>query len=432
MSNEISLKSFHQLLNNDKISFLCGNGLSLNFDGDFLNIYDNLYSSHKKIIRGASYKIKSNSSFKRKCNENYRSVIQYIRAFDEKKLMEIFEDALKFAELIVKDDELISDLKEQKKTYELVFGVTHIDIVKMICKAGKSGGIQSVNIENWTILIYLYFAIKESKYHGLKYLFDNSFIKIIEMGNISRVRLIYDTKSSYELYEKVILNGFTTYYRFLFSTAILSNGKAINFEMLENVPNLDIQKIRLFLNQFDLFLTLNYDNIPESLYDKDVHHLHGKFVINSEEYVYGQSLGLSTSNGYVSFSDILIGDYFIFKTLLPTINKLANSNKHNKKVVTFSNKIESLMNDYEIQTVVIFGMNIENDHHVLRNIMLSFYNNEVASPHIVYCYFSNEEKIQFANAFQEVITFREDVSEYSRAIKVSYLKTKELLKEYFY
>lgn len=432
MSNVISLQSFNDLLKNDKTSFLCGNGLSLNFDKDFLNIYDNLYIAHKNVIRNASYKIKSNSSFKKKCNENYKNTMQYIRAFDEKQLMRIFHDALKFAELIVQDDELIRGLTEEKKIYELVFGINHIDIVKMICEVSKSSGIKSVNIENWTILIYMYFAVKETKYHGIKYVSDNSFIKILEIGNISRVKLINDTNSIYELYEKVILNGFTTYYRLLFSTAILSNGKAVNFEMLENVPNLNIQNIRLFLNKFDLFLTLNYDSITDSLYDKDVHHLHGEFVTDTEEYVYGQSLGLSTANGYVSFSDILIGDYFTFKTLLPVINKLANSNKHNKRIVSFSDKIESLMKDNEIQTIVIFGMNIENDHHVLRNIMLSFYNNKQRSPHIVYCYFSDEERIQFENAFQEVITFREDVSKYSRAIKVSYLQTQEILKEFFY
>lgn len=431
MSNIISLHSFNDLLKNDKTSFLCGNGLSLNFDKDFLNIYDNLYIAHKNVIRNGLYKIKSNSSFKRKCNENYRSVMQYIRAFDEKQLMKIFEDALNFAELIAQDDELIKILKENKMTYELVFGISQIDIVKFICEASKNDGIRSVNIENWTILIYMYFAIKETGYHSLNHISDNSFIKLLEIGNISRIKLINDTKSSYELYEKVILNGFTTYYRFLFSTAILSNGKAVNFDMLENVPNLDIQKIRIFLNKFDLFLTLNYDNIADSLYDKGVHHLHGKFVTDSEEYVYGQSLGVNTANGYVSFSDILIGDYFTFKTLLPGINKLAN-NKHNKRVVSFSEKMESLMSDNEIQTVVIFGMNIENDHHVLRNIMLSFYSISQRSPHIVYCYFSDEERIQFENAFQEVITFREDVSEYSRAIKVSYLQTQEILKAYYY
>ena len=432
MSNVISLQSFDNLLKSDKISFLCGNGLSLNFDKDFLNIYDNLYIAHKNVIKNASYKIKSNSSFKRKCNENYKSTMQYIRAFDEKQLMKIFHDALKFAELIAQDDELIRGLKEKKKIYELVFGINHIDIVKVICEASKRSGIKSVNIENWTILIYMYFAIKETGYHGLKHLTDNSFIKILEIGNTSRVKLINDTKSSYELHEKVILNGFTTYYRFLFSTAILANGKAVNFEMLENVRNLEVQKIKVFLNKFELFLTLNYDNIADSLYDKDVHHLHGEFVTDSEEYVYGQSLGINTANGYVSFSDILIGDYFTFKTLLPGINQLANSNKHNKRVVSFSEKMESLMSDNEIQTVVIFGMNIENDHHVLRNIMLSFYSISQRSPHIVYCYFSDEERKQFENAFQEVITFREDVSEYSRAIKVSYLKTQEILKAYFY
>lgn len=429
MSRHISLQSFNELLSQDKIAFLCGNGFSLNFDKDFVNIYDNLFTSHKSIIKNASYKIKSNSRFERKCKENYKSVFQYMRSFDEIELIRVFEDAVNFAESIISDAELIDKLKEEKKINELTFGISQIDIVSAICESNKSNGIKMVNIENWTTLIYMYFAIKELDYAGYEFNSNNSFITLLKMGNISRIKLDLEEDS---LYEKVILNGFTTYYRFLFCTAILSNGKAINFDQLENVSNLKVHKIKSLLDQFEVFLTLNYDNIAENLYEKDIYHLHGEFVKDVDEYVFNQSLSLKSVNGYISFSDILIGDYFTFKTFLPIVNNFASSNKWNKKVVPFSEKLEKLIADYEIQSVVIFGMNIENDHHVLRNLMLSFYNNDQQDPHIIYCYYSEYERIQFQEAFQEVITFSKEVNEYSMTIRISYMSTKEILEEFFY
>lgn len=157
------------------------------------------------------------------------------------------------------------------------------------------------------------------------------------------------------------------------------------------------------------------------------------FVINKKEYVYNQSYGVNFLDGYVSFSDILIGDYFTFKSSLPIISDLSvKSNFHNKRVPHFSKKIEKLISENAISTVLIFGVNIENDQHVLRNLMLAFYNAGVLEPNIIYAYFNENEKQEFGEELKKVITFSKEVNEYCREIKVDYIQTKDILDNHFY
>ncbi|WP_102692354.1 hypothetical protein [Rummeliibacillus pycnus] len=427
MSEEIKILNFEEHLDNHNTAFLCGNGFSMNFDSDFRNIYQNLYIYHKKVIYNSSYKVKANENFRHKCIENFKSVKQFLRNISEDGLYKIFEDAFIFAKTIKENKRLVEELWEKKKIKSLVFGLSEIDILNQICEIGENKGITYVSIEHWTILIHFYFAIKEINTKHYQFPNNNSFITVLNVGNKSPITLLPEQD---QVLEKVIFNGFTTYYRFLFSTAIFSNGKAVEFSKLSNIDNLEINKIKSFLNKYNLLLSLNYDKIVENLVNERVVHLHGEFVENKIEYVYSQSLGLDYDEGYVSFSDILIGDYFTFKTILPIIN-VNSRNIFNKKATYFSKNIETLIQEYSINCVVIFGMNIENDQHVIRNLMLAFFNAKQQNPQLIYCYYTPEEKKEFEEQFKAVITFSEEVSEYAKNIKVSYIKTQDVLKQYF-
>lgn len=426
--SEISILEFNEHITKYKTAFLCGNGFSMNFDSGFGTIYENLFTSHRAVIYNSTFDVKSNKAFTRKCNENFKSVKQYLRNISEDTLYEIFDDALIFAETIIENSKLIDEMWYKKIITRLVFGLSQIDIVNRICEIGRSKGIKFVNIEHWTILIYFYFAIKQMNSEYYEFPENNSFLTILKVGDKSIVRLL---PTEDQLNENVVFNGFTTYYRFLFSIAIFSNGKAFDLSMLSNIKNLDLDGIKKFLNKFDLLLSLNYDKIMEKVTDKPVEHLHGEFVKDKSEYVYCQSYGLQYDKGYVSFSDILIGDYFIFKSFLPVVHNLSK-NSFEKKMQFPVKKIEMLIKNRSINSVIIFGMNIENDQHVLRNLMLAFYHSQQLHPHIIYCYFNPEEKKDFEEQYQAVITFSDDVNKYARNINVSYLKTQEVLKEYFY
>ncbi len=426
--SEINIFEFNEHIEKNKTAFLCGNGFSMNFDSDFGSIYNNLINSHRAVIHNSIFDVKSNKAFTRKCNENFKSIKQYLRNISEDTLYKIFDDALFFAETINGNSKLIGEMFDKKLITKLVFGLSQIDIVDRICEVGRSKGIKFVNIEHWTILIYFYFAIKQLNPSYYEFPNNNSFLTILKVGDKSNVRLL---PKKDQLQESVIFNGFTTYYRFLFSIAIFSNGKAFDLSTLSNINNLELEKLKKFLHKFNLLLSLNYDKILENVVNKPVEHFHGEFVKDKSEYVYSQSYGYKYDKGYVSFSDILIGDYFTFKSFLPVVHNLSK-NSFEKKLQHFSKKMDMLIQKNSIKSVVIFGMNIENDQHVLRNLMLAFFHSQQQDPHIIYCYFNTKEKEDFEEQFKAVITFREDVSEYARNISVSFIKTQEVLKQHFY
>ncbi|MFF2889076.1 hypothetical protein [Paenibacillus sp. NPDC057967] len=400
----------------------------MNFDSDFGNIYDRLYNSHKELMRYSEYEVFSNKNFEKKCKDNYNSVMRFLRNITERNFYSIFDDALIFADSINNNKQLIEELWGKNKITRLVFGLSQIDIVNQICTIGRNKGQKYINIEHWTILIYFYFTIKTLAPQYYEFPSNNLFLTILNIGDKSNTVLLPQKE---EVNEKLLFNGFTTYYRMLFSTAIFSKGKALDFELLGNSANLDLDKIKGFLMEFKSLCSLNYDNIMESIVDNPVDHFHGEFVKDRKEYVYSQSLRLKYDKAYVSFSDLMIGDYFTFKTLIPAINHLSKGNI-NKETLTFSRRMDDLIEKSSVNSFVIFGMNIENDQHVLRNLMLSFYNANQKKPHIIYCYFNSEEKEEFIKQFSAVITFSQEVSAYAHKIEVSYIRTQDILKEYFY
>ncbi|HLQ83399.1 MAG TPA: hypothetical protein VK121_06135 [Pseudogracilibacillus sp.] len=421
------------LICNKKTAFLCGNGFSINFDKSFGNIYENLYLAHKDVIYKSKYRVKSNSRFKKKCNENYHSILRHFRSLTESDLTRIFEDAVLFAESIRNNKQLIKEFRESGIISELTFGLSEYDPLNQICEISKSKGIQYINIEHWTILIYFYAVISKTKPEIYRFPNDNSFITALRQGNVSKVTFASGEFNKFHFYEDVIFNGFTIYFKMLFSIAIFSNGKAVYFDELDGIEGLDLRKLRKFLKSFDLLITLNYDKILEYVVDEKVERLHGEFVMNKEEFVYNQSFGMNYKNDYVSFSDILIGDYFIFKSALPVINKMSASRSFiNKKVEAFGDKITRLIRESFISTVLLFGLNIENDQHVLRNLMLAFYDSNVENPNIIYSYFNKKEKQRFEEEFYKVITFSEEVNEYCKKIKISFIPTQDILSDHFH
>lgn len=420
-------------ISDNRSAFLTGNGFSINFDKGFSNLYDNLYSAHEILINNSQFKVKSNHVFNKICKDNYKSVMQYLKYFSEADLLILFQDAALFAESIISNEQLIAELWKSNIITKLTFGFSQIEPLTQICEVSKERGIKFVNIEHWTILIYFYAAIKNINPSCYEFPTNNTFIMALKHGSKNKQNFVEGQDGTFELYSDVIFNGFTTYFRMLFSIAIFSKGKAVNFDKLDNRDTIDLNKLNEFLNEFDLLLSLNYDNIMEKVALKKVEHLHGEFVLNKEEYVYNQSYGMNSEEGYVSFSDILIGDYFIFKSFLPVVNKLsAQRGFINKKIDTFGRKLERLFSENSITTAVVFGMSIENDYHVLRNMMLAFYNSGVKEPHIIYSYFNEKEKQDFIEEFDNVITFSEEVNIYCRNIKVSYVQTQEVLSTYFY
>ncbi len=425
---EITNKELENIVLKQPSAFLCGNGFSINFDNDFTNIYDRLYESHKLLLHSGKYDVKANNLFNKVFKDNYKNVCKYVYTYKQKDIEEVFLSGIDFAESILKDEDIIKKLNDMGYIHKLVFGKSELDLVESIARVGKKSGYKFVNIEYWSILIYMFFAINEIDSEKYTFPLHNEFITLIKVGYVNKNKIITETDN---IYQFALSNGFNTYYRMLFATAILCNGKAINFSKLSNLSNLKLDRIRSFLDNYNVLLTLNYDHILENMSMRPVQHIHGQYVLNEKEYVFYQSLGVGLNlETYVSFSDILIGDYFTNKTFAGVVNVM-NKNPINKRIDNMGKIVGNCMKKDKVEVVVIFGMNIDNDQHIIRDVMLRFSDMPSKNVKIIYCYFTKEDRDTFNEQYESSITFRKDVSYRVKETELLCIKTQDILKEYF-
>lgn len=423
---ELNSKELNQIICENTAMFLCGNGFSINFDKDFSNIYDRLFEAHKSLMRNGKYEA-NGGSLGKIFKDNYNNVCKYVNAFKQKNLDEFFESGVIFAEDIIKNKDLMNELQNSKYIHKLTFGTSELDIVRSIAEVGRSRGYKAVNIEYWSLLIYMYFTIRRLRD---LYVFpsNNLFITLIKIGSINQGRLVPGEE---DIYQYIMSNGLNTYYRMLFATAIWNNGKAVDFEELQDIEKLNVPKIRGFLNQFKVLITLNYDHIIENIVGYPIQHIHGEFIEGKKEFVYFQSLGWkSDKERYVSYSDILIGDYYINKTFAAQVSYM-NKNPRNKKIVNITRTVGKYIQEKQTNVIVIFGMNINNDQHIIRDVMLGLEEIAEKNPKIIYCYYNELDKIDFEKQYVSAITFSEEVNQKVRKIEVEYIKTEEVLDKYF-
>ena len=423
----MNIYELETLISENTCAFLFGNGFSRNFDDDFGNVYNNLYDAHKFLVKNAELTTSSGTGFRKKLIDNYNSVIRELKYNSKTNFYNLFTDALAFANSIYKNNELIEELEQKKLIKKLGFGLSEFDIIKNICEIGNTKGVYSVNIENWTILVYFYHAIETIKSTIYKFPAANSFLLLLRKGYISEISINEELVLS-----RTTFNGFITYYRMLFAIAILANGKSIDIEKTNKLSILNKEEIKVFLNKFSSLMTLNYDLIVEQLTNREVFHIHGKYFLGAKRYVYYQSLSVLLDNQIVEFSDILLGDYFVFKAFMTITNNLSKKNFENDRNYEHPNAVfKRVIKDNEIKLIVIFGVNVENDYHILRDIMMEFYFGKIDEPKIVYCYYNDYEKEEFEETYNRVITYDKELSEYSRNIKRYYIKSQEIIDKFF-
>lgn len=440
---DISLSDLNKILANDTNMFISGNGFSINFDKGFYNIYDNLENAHKNVIHKTKYEINSGRAFKKKYYDNFESVMRYVRFYKKKDIEKIFEDGVEFSTSIINNKKLLALFNKKNALTSLTFGMSELDMLKELQSIGSKKGYKYINIEYWTILVYFYYVIKYLPTEGIyEFPGNNSFLTLVKLGDSSNIKLIEDENITSYAMAETISNGFSTYYRLLFINATFNNGKAIHATKLDNFGEIHKDKLKEFLSKFHSLSTLNYDNILESIIDKEINYLHGKFNIGTKSYVYNQSIQILYENLIVDASDIIIGDYFIYKTQVPVINRLSASKSLgkrnvNKEVEYVGDIIRNEIEKYGINNISLFGVNVINDYHILRNIMIELYfayeANRIKDPKIIYFYYSEESKKEFESTFERVITFSDELNDFVRdIIEVYFVSTKEVLSEYFY
>lgn len=414
-------------------ALIVGNGFSINFDSDFINIYDRLIDGHKFIIRNANlaFNLDIKSTFKKRIQDNFKAVLQYARFFDEKSFENLFTDAIKFAEFIITNETVLKAFTSHKDFSELTFGHSHSTVITSIYRIGRERGYKFVNIENWTTLVWAYYILEDLKLESVQTFIkeDNSFIKIIKMSQVNKTVIL--GREQFVL-ESFICSGFNLYYKFLMASTIFNKGKALIPESLSNFKNINLESLKKYTSQFDILMTLNYDHLLEKVTNRDVIYLHGKFKENEEFYVYHQSHKVSYNGGFINLTDIKLGDFLFVKAMAPIFyNFNAKKFKSNKQVIEPLKEIPRVTKIHNINHFVMFGMNVENDYHILRAIMLGFAEEKIINPQVTYCYFNEDEKESFRVTWNKVITFGNEYNAYVRNIKINYIDSKEIIKNTF-
>lgn len=415
-----------------KSALLVGNGFSINFDSDFANIYDRLIEGHKYLLENVVHDYISDS-YKIWGENNYNKILQTLKGFNQDSFDRMFNDAILFAGFIVNNAKVKEKIKNHKAFSSTSFGFTILTVIESIYKTGKNNGYKSVNIENWTVLVwvhYILFELREEEYYKL-YLSGNVFIELLWSSDIINLESTKNDPNSFVTINSMF-NGFIIYYKDLMAATIFNSGKSIDMEKLGKLNNLNLSKIKEFTDRFDILMTLNYDHILENVTDRKVEHLHGKFEINKEVFVNFQKQSFNNEISTINYSSIQIGDYLFYKTILSTISNLGVAkDKRNKKLIMPTNAIPTLISEKSLNHIVIFGMNAENDFHILRGIMLGFSESNTLSSKVTYCYFTEEERHSFEETWYRVITFGKEYSEYSRGIELEFVNSKEIINDHF-
>ncbi|MDH5091993.1 hypothetical protein [Clostridium perfringens] len=416
-------------------ALICGNGFSMNFDNEFGNIMDRLYESHLSLKRYGEFDIVSNiPEFKAKGIENYNSVLSYLNSYSKENLYNLFDEALKFGKVVLSNEDSLEKLKLEGYIKELTINISELSILKSLIEDWENYGLRKINIEYITILIYFYYQIGDEKLKELD-LYYNKFVKVLRIGDINKYCIGDKSNNALGNY---LYNGFTTYYRLLFSIAIFNNGKAISLNNLNKISDINLNKVVKWLGDFESIFTLNYDKIMESIIpNKKIIHLHGEFELNYNKQICNyQSLRMKYKNTYVSFSDILIGDYIYNKTTRGLVNVLASQQYkkiNNKEVKNIFKLIESEIKNNEINEILILGLNLNNDQHIIRGILTGLYFAKINNPIIKYCYFTEDDRKNFKKIFKECLTFGDDLLKYiDKNVKVEFISTQNILNENFY
>lgn len=430
--NEISFNELMEEVVNVTSAFLCGNGFSINFDDDYKaqNLVKRLFSTHCYLKGYGSYDIISNKSYKFALNENYKATKKIIDKINcEKAFLDLFSDAVSFARSIVENESVIFWLNDNEFNSKLTFGLSHLDLVRSIVSQANSNGDLYVNYEYWTVLIYYILALKNAPPELYSFDTRNLFVSAVLAG--STYSLFKENENGKNLFPDSAINGMFTYLRFLFTANILLDGNSYGVTKLQKWDTYNINIIKSFLNKFNYLMTTNYDMLLENISSQKVYHLHGCYS-KQKKRVMSQSLGVYYNLVRYDLSTAVIRDYFLSKSFLQIVSKLAAKEKQNSNIEIYGEILEKIIKENRSQLIVVFGLNMENDFHIFRDIQFLLESVKNQNPHIVYCYFSEDDKTSFIHGYDACITYSTELCDFVRNnIKVSIIDSRQIIQNIF-
>lgn len=425
---EMSYDELIQIVDNHKCAFLCGNGLSINFDEGYLvgKLTERLFETHCHLFDNISFEVCADEKYNSFLKENFQGTFDVLEQIKSRKDFDRFySSALEFAKSVANSKKVMNWLKQNGYNIELVFGLSIFSLLETLVAQADEDGVFNVNYEYLTILIYFVIALRKAPQELYRLDITNLFVQAVLRGCKYEFT---NLKGSSAALSNVAISGMFAYYRFLFASNILMNGKSYDVKRLQHWNDVDRQAFKKFLNRFDYVMTTNYDKILENITNQPIYHLHGQFSLE-RNVVLNQSLGVKCGRTIYDISSIIIGDYFLSKSLLPNSANLAMTRGNNSKYYSYSNILEKVIKFEHTEAVVILGLNIENDYHILRELQVFLESGGVKCPQIIYCYFTEADKDSFLDVYDKCITYSDEVSQFVRNnIGVYVVKTPDVLK----
>lgn len=428
----IEYDTFIEEISKNKSAFICGNGFSINFDKKYSanSLSNSLFSTHKHLKSFQQYDVISDTKYKNMMITNYKATKRIINKINTEISFEsLFSDAVKFADSIISNSKVIDWLNENSCNLKLQFGLDQLYLVESIVNQANTNGVLNVNYEYWTVLIYYVLALKRASDEF--YIMDtsNNFIKAVLAGNTVPFNDLSVIGTN--LFVDVATNGMYIYLRSLFASNILLHGKSFNVEELDKWSYYKINVIKEFLLHFDYLITTNYDMLLENITQKSIGHLHGSFSKEKKRVLY-ESLGVYFNCIRYDLSTVIIGDYFLSKSFSQISKKMASNKSLNTDVKIYSDIIRDAITKGKTNVIVIFGLGVDNDYHILREIQIQMGAEKLYNPHIIYCYYNDQDRDSFINSYQECITYSNELNCYVKNdISVSLCDSKEIIRNVF-
>lgn len=426
--SDISLDTFLNILKkSDNPSLICGNGFSLNFEPalSLNSLGETMYATHTYVLNHSGYQVLA-PKMKQVFSSNYADTIKHLKKAITSKndFIQLFSDAIDFAKKI--NNSHVSEwIRANGFSPYLAMGFGPLDYVsELIKQSEREASVFSVNYELWTVLIYFALVLRDAPGTVLTNLGENKFVKAVLIGGKLSLELHSQPPGNY--FFKTIENGMFVYYRLLISTNILLTGHAYHVEQMSKWEDYQKDKLNDFFALFKSIITTNYDLLLENLTNRPIQHLHGCYTRNPQ-IVLGQSLGVSIDAIRYDLSSILIGDYFIAKTFFAI-----SAHMSGKAPNFFNEMMKHVISNGKSDTIVIFGLNINNDFHIIRNLQVFLEESKLEKCNIVFCYFDTEDRVSFERAYEACITYSNELNKYVREnISVYTLNSQHILQHFF-
>lgn len=412
---DISTELFQNLVKSSaNPSLLCGNGLSINFEPrlslDCLG--ENLYQTHMHVVRFSDYNVIS-PKMKAVLHPNYKATIKYLENIihTDKEFLDFFSDAVDFAKSIT-TPQVVEWITDNKFNTKLVMGFGALDYVTdLIKQAEHSVSALKVNYEYWTILIYFALVLAQAPPNIYISPEGNKFVKAIAIGAEQSLGIGVNNQPNY--FAKTCENGMFTYLRLLLATNILLVGNGYHVERMSKWGFFQEDVLKQFFMLFNHIITTNYDLLAEKITSGAVSHLHGCYT-RQPQIVLGQSLGVFIDTVRYDLSSILIGDYFVAKSFYATTVHMAQKLSPNTKINFHQEVLKQIIEKEKSDTIVIFGLNINNDYHIVRDLQVFLYQSRLSQANIIFSYFNEEDRTAFREAYESCITYSEELNKYVR------------------